>query len=564
MNSTDLTSAPHAKDGDLPSVNGEGQSATSPVHELHARAAAEPETPFYTCGGEWITFGELDQKTDRVAAGLVELGLSKGDRLAIILPTTAEYIELIFACAKIGVVFVPINVYLKGAFLEHQLSTSGATAVAGDAAALKLLSAEALATMSVRFLIGVGDDVPVLDSGPTLISYEDLAKSRGDLPTVHIAPDDLMSLMFTSGTTGLSKACKLSHAYYCQVARMYIAAEWVSPGDKIVTALPLYHAGGQIAVLMSALFSRSTVKFTPDFHASTFMHDVHKEGATAIWGVAAMASAVLAQPESTDPAIHGQLRLAVWIPLDVPRQEEFERRFGTRVVSDGYGQTEATAICLNPVSKPRLPGTVGHPASLIDVRIVDELDNEVPVNEIGEFAVRPLAPGAIFSGYWENDGATVSATKNLWYHTGDYGKKSPEGAFVFVDRKKDAVRRRGENVSSIELEMAIRQHPLIDEVAIHAVPSAMTEDDIKACIVSRGELPDTAELLEFFENNLPYFCIPRYIEFFDALPVNSVGRVLKHELRGKALGPNTVDLTGDRYMPDKDKRRQGGGRSDAP
>lgn len=553
--SSTTTAGSRNRDGNVRMTSAERQSVVSPVAELRARAIAEPETPFFRCGGEWITFGELEEKTNRVGAGLTALGLSKGDRLAIMLPTAVEYIELIFACAKIGVIFVPINIFLKGEFLDHQLSTSGATAIAGDLPALKALGGDNLTKTSVRVVIGVGEGISAPDVAPEYVSYESLSQSGADLPDSSVGPDDLMSLMFTSGTTGRSKACKLSHAYYYQVARMYIAAEWVSEGDKIVTALPLYHAGGQIAVLMSALFSRSSVSFLSAFHASTFMREAHTEGATAIWGVAAMASAVLAQPESTDPPMRGELRLAVWIPLDIPRQEEFERRFGTRVVSDGYGQTEATAVCLNPVSKPRLPGTVGYPASLIDVRIVDDLDNELPDGEIGEFAVRPLAPGAIFSGYWENDSATVSATTNLWYHTGDYGRKTADGAFAFVDRKKDAMRRRGENVSSIELESAIRQHALVDEVAVHSVPSPMTEDDIKACIVARGERPDRAELLKFFETNLPYFCIPRYIEFVDALPVNSVGRVLKHQLRANALGPNVIDLTGDRYSLSGDKRR---------
>lgn len=542
-------------DGGIPDVDAGWQTVVSPAEQLRLRAATEPTTPFVKCGGDWITFRDLDEKTNRVAAGLAALGLSKGDRLAIMLPTLPEYIELIFACAKIGVIFVPVNIYLKGEFLHHQLATSGPSAVVVDAPAVKSLGIDYLTSSSAPIAIGVGESFETSDTVPGLVPYASLSHSTAAVPEVSVAPSDLMSLMFTSGTTGRSKACQMSHSYYYQVARMYIAAGWVAEGDKIVTALPLYHAGGQIAVLMSALFSKSSVSFLSSFSATTFMKEAYSEGATSIWGVAAMASAVLAQPVEADPAIHGQLRIAVWIPLDTARQEEFENRFGTRVVADGYGQSEATAICLNPVGKPRLPGTIGYPASLIEVRLVDDHDDEVPDGEIGEFAIRPLAPGAIFSGYWENDGATVAATRNLWFHTGDYGRKLANGAFAFVDRKKDAVRRRGENVSSIELESAIRKHELIDDVVVHAVPSPMTEDDIKACLIARGERPDPAELLKFFESNLPYFCIPRYVEFFDEFPVNSVGRVLKHELRANSLGPNAIDLTGDRYSLAKDKRR---------
>ncbi|AFR48167.1 coenzyme A ligase [Gordonia sp. KTR9] len=538
-------------------VGTERPDVVSPATELRSRAVLDPDFEFIRSGaGKSHTFGSLDERSDAIATGLTSLGLSKGDRLAIVLPTCVEYIELIFACAKLGVIFVPLNIYLKGEFLAHQLVTSGATVIVGDAAAMRSVNniewAGRERPSAVRVLVGEPEDEATQGG---LVAYESLAEHGSDVPAVDVAPNDLMSLMFTSGTTGLSKACKLSHAYYFQVARMYIAAEWVASGDRIMTALPLYHAGGQIAVLMSALFSRSSVTLVPTFSASNFMRQAHEEGATSIWGVAAMAAAVLAQPEAEDPDMHGQLRVAVWIPLDKDRQENFERRFGTRVVCDGYGQTEATAITLNPVSAPRQIGSLGFPASLIDVRIVDGMDNELAAGEVGEFAIRPLAPGAIFSGYWQNDAATVEATTNMWYHTGDYGRKRNDGAFEFVDRKRDALRRRGENVSSIELEASIRRHPLIDEVAVHGVPSAMAEDDIKACIVAKGEKPEPSELLEFFEQNLPYFGVPRYVEFIDSLPVNSVGRVLKHQLREVGIGADTIDLTGDRRTAGKDRRR---------
>jgi crotonobetaine/carnitine-CoA ligase len=194
------------------------------------------------------------------------------------------------------------------------------------------------------------------------------------------------------------------------------------------------------------------------------------------------------------------------------------------------------------------------------VRIVDDDDVEVPPGEVGEIVVRPLEPDSLFSGYWGRDAETVHTFRNLWHHTGDYGRMDAEGFVTFVDRKKDALRRRGENVSSMELEAAILRHPRITEVAVHAVESAVTEDDIKACLVTAaGEAevkPD--ELFEFLAGHLPYFAVPRYVELVPELPKNALGRVLKHELRARGVTPATWDFEKLGLTVERGQRRGGG------
>jgi crotonobetaine/carnitine-CoA ligase len=255
-----------------------------------------------------------------------------------------------------------------------------------------------------------------------------------------------------------------------------------------------------------------------------------------------MAHALAARPPSDADRDHS-LRFCSFTPLPSAAQEAFERRFGVEVSQLGYGQTECAPISYDTRTGVRDRDSVGRPAPWLEVRLVDDDDLPVAAGETGEIVVRPLLPDRMFDGYWGKPEATLEAFRNLWHHTGDVGRIDGQGLLHFVDRRKDAMRRRGENVSSIELEAAILRHSRIAEVAVHAVSSPATEDDIKACVVlSQGEPLAPEDLFTFFRDSLPYFAVPRYVEFLEALPRNAMGRVLKHELRARPLGPGTIDF----------------------
>ncbi|BBY22054.1 hypothetical protein MSTO_22590 [Mycobacterium stomatepiae] len=251
---------------------------------------------------------------------------------------------------------------------------------------------------------------------------------------------------------------------------------------------------------------------------------------------------MLASTPGPDDRGHG-VRAMVVSPMAPDSQARFRRRFDIEPWTQIYGQTECVPLAFTPAGERTDAKGVGRPAPDLEVRLFDDHDLEVREGGVGEICFRGREAFTMFDGYWEDPEATQQACAGGWYHSGDLGRILPSGELEFVDRKKDSMRRRGENVSSMELEAAIAEHPAVIEVAVHAVPCEQTEDDIKACIVFRpGVQPDAGELFEFFRNKLPYFMIPRYVDIVDELPKNAVGRVMKHVLREKTNTP-TLDFT---------------------
>ena len=526
---------------------------------LDRRARERADQVFVACGEQRRTYRQAAEIAGRVAGGLGALGVSAGDRVALLVPNRMERIDLFFGCAGLGAVQVPINTFLKGEFLRHQLADCGAEMAVVDGpglAALTPVLGELPRLKRVVLLDGGEEAAPA--ASVEVVPFDELAggaATTGERPAP--APDDLAAIVYTSGTTGLPKGCLLNQGYYVHIGAVWQAANELAADDVIYTAFPLFHLSGQALALMAALHRGATVVFEPEFSASRFMATAAEVGATVVMGVGAMAHAILATPPSPSDTAH-RVRLASWIPLPEARQLEFENRFGTPVTAEGYGQTECAPVTFSRPSGPRRRSTAGQAAPWLDVRIVDGDDGEVTPGTVGEIVVRPREPDSLFQGYWGRPEGTLATFRNLWHHTGDYGRMDADGYLTFVDRKKDALRRRGENVSSMELEAAIVRHPGIAEAAVHAVPSAATEDDIKACVVPDGPAELTAEaLFAFFSETLPYFAVPRYVEILPALPKNALGRVLKHELRAAGVTEATWDFEQLGLTVDRRQRRGG-------
>jgi crotonobetaine/carnitine-CoA ligase len=525
---------------------------------LREEAAADPDRRFVQCGGDWVTLAELDERSDRVAAGLQGLGVHVGDRVAVILPNCMEYIVLVYAIAKIGAVQVPVNTYLRGEFLRHQLAESSASLVVGDGAALQQTVRLLISLPDVRTLVLVGEhQAPDQEVSLPLVLYAQLEASERTALAPALTPNDLCVIMYTSGTTGASKGCMISHGYYCAIAAAFVRYGWFGPGDRIFGASPLFHFTGQVTIVANALAAKGSAVLEPEFHATTFMARAREVDATAVFGVGAMGLAILAQLPDPEHDRDHRIRQGTFIPMSDLDQRRFEERFGVPVISEIYGQSECWPATMSPAGgTQRRPGSLGRAMESLDVRLVDDGDLEVPTGEVGEIVIRPKALNRMFGGYWNNPGATVDAFRNLWHHTGDNGRFDQDGFLYFVDRKKDSLRRRGENVSSMELERAILQHPSINQAAAHAVPSELGEDDIKACLVLvPGECLTIEELFGFFKAHLPYYAVPRYVEFLDELPVSASLRVQKYQLRQRGITESTVDLTASGFAVERAERR---------
>jgi carnitine-CoA ligase len=520
---------------------------------LASRAQARPDEEFLKVGdGEWQTYGQLAATAEHLAAGMSAAGVRPGDRVAVLSANRAEVVDVVFGCARLGAIEVPLNYHLKGDFLRYQLEDCSPQAIVCDAEGRALVGG---------FLAEHPDIISVVldgEPGPADVAFAALAATGTPAPEAKVAAPDIASIVYTSGTSGLPKGCMLSNGYMYAGGKVVSAVDWVVPGDRMLVAFPHFHVSFLVNSLMSALTNDAQLVYLTEFHASTFMRDAREVGATMIWGLGAMAMAILSRPE--DPAdLVPTLRMSAMIPLHPERQLEYERRFGGVMNCEAYGQTEANPIVITAPGDPDRDRTAsGKPSPLYELRIVDDLDNEVPQGEPGEIVLRPRRPFATFSGYWGKPEATAATFRNLWHHTGDLGFLDDRGRLRFLDRKKDSVRRRGENVSCFELEIAIAQHASVAAVAVTGVPSPLGEDDIKASIVTvNGDPLEPAELFDFFRTSLPYFAIPRYLEFTTHLPSTATGKIRKEQLREEGIHPGLIDLNALGLVVSRDERRTG-------
>jgi crotonobetaine/carnitine-CoA ligase len=494
------------------------------------------------------TRATLRQAARVQATELWQSGVQAGDRVAVLSAGRMEVVVAIFAVAYVGGINVVLNSFLKGEMLVHQLNlTTPRLVIVDDAGAAALAAVtDKLAHRPVIVSIDApGRSMPVPAGGAVAAA-----------PQVEQSPSDPVSIVFTSGTTGRSKGCVLSNRYVVESGRRMAQEFPLGIDDLYYTPYPLFHIGGQCAGLSYALGAGASVAFDAEFHASTFWDRVRDLGATYAQGTGAIGMALLAQPPSPRDK-DNPLRRASWIPMGADAQRAFAERFDVRVVSEWYGQTEMSPICMNTAwTEGGCTGSMGFPLPDVEVRIVNGEDEVASPGIAGELIVRPRRAGIMFSGYWAQPERTVEAWRDLWYRTGDVVVEEPDGSLTFIDRKSDSVRRSGENVSCFEVEQVLLRLPGVAKAAVHAIPAELIEDEIKAWIV----LEDGAELglREVFDHcatRLPYFAIPCFVEFAAELPVNAMGKVLKDALRAAGPTSSQHDLKALGLVLDRTGRR---------
>lgn len=514
---------------------------TSLVQMLETVTERWPDRVALWVDDEPITYTELWTRSLSYANALTELGIGKGDVVATQMANCAEHIYLIFGVAHIGAIEAAINTTFRGLFLSHQLNLIRSRLVLVDEELAPQVLAVAAECPTLERLLVRGRHTEVPPSGGLVIgSTDELLRGAPTAPAYRPRWDDPCTIQFTSGTTGPSKAALLTQGYAVNWARQFSKLWYRSPEDNFLVVTPLFHLAAKGNGVLAALFHGCGAVVDSRFSVTTFWDRVQKYGAVSTTLIGAMIT-MLWQRRDASPA-QVALRNPIGVPIPPDLHRQIEEHWGMRMMGV-FGLSEAGPIVLGGIDEPLAPGISGRVNDeMFEVAIVDDDDRPLTAGTPGEVVVRPRRPNAMFVEYFGQPEETLKAFRNLWFHTGDVGVLSENGDFSFVDRKKDYIRRRGENISSYEVELSVMAHPAVAEVAAIAVSSEFTENEVKVCVVlAPGAELGHEELLEFLAESMPYFAVPRYIEFLDELPKTPTLKVEKFKLRQHGVGGLTWD-----------------------
>lgn len=502
---------------------------------LERQARAYGERPLVRCGGVELSYEGAREAAARAAGKLRAAGVAPGDRVAAMCENRIELLELILGCAWSGVIAVPINTALRGAQLEHVLKNSGARLMVADAALVPWLE-QVDRSVALEEVWTLGQPTLEAVAGRRVIG---VPAGGEPVPAHPAAPGETAAVLYTSGTTGPSKGVCCPHAQLYWWGVLVSESLTIAEGDVLYTCLPLFHTNA-LNAFVQALVSGATFVLGERFSASRFWTRACDCGADVTYLLGAMVSMLMGRAsESADREHHVRVALA---PATPPRLfEPFRHRFGVQLV-EGYGSTETN--CAIAAEHPSLgrPGYMGTVRPGFAACVVDEGDEQVPPGTPGELVLRHQEPFAFATGYYGMAAETVRAWRNLWFHTGDRVVADPDGWYRFVDRVKDAIRRRGENISSYEVEQALLEHDAVRATAVFPVASELGEDEVMAAVVLKPDLSLAAEeLIVHCEPRLAYFAIPRYVDFVPELPLTENGKVRKQLLRERGVTAATWD-----------------------
>ncbi|MGH9231299.1 MAG: AMP-binding protein [Acidimicrobiales bacterium] len=524
-----------------------GERLTIPA-VLDAQAQKRPDRPFLHILDEPVTYAEMRARAVSSANMLAASGIEPGDRVAIYMGTSAEWIDAWFGAAYLGAVTVPVNAAYRGDFLANQLRDSETKAIAVDASLSEQLLAVVADVPSLRTMFVRADgatdtaaDTPIARDRIDVHPIERLREGDTGEVTGGAAPawNRPGAIFYTSGTTGRSKGALVTQHYLLSAAQTMVDCWQLQPGETVYGPLPLFHLSA-VGTVLGPMLAGGTGVLEKVFSVTSTWDQVRRYDAAGI----ALAGALVVMlwnlpPDEGDRDLPIRFLSAAPVPKEI--YHDIEERYGCRIVTV-YGTTEAFPLTYAGVAVDNPPGASGRSNPGFEVKIFDDEDNEVPAGTVGEIVCRPRRPHSMFEGYDGRPEATLEQLRNLWFHTGDLGRFDDDGNFTYVDRKKDAMRRRGENISSFEVEQALLRHPAVAEIAAIGVPSELGEDDVMVCVVAKpGEALEIVPFMDFCRDRLPYFAVPRYVEVCAELPKNAVGRVLKHELRARGVSDATWD-----------------------
>jgi len=522
---------------------------------LRRQAERHGDRPCLELPGARWRHADAADAVARVGAALHAAGIGRGDRVALMGGNRAETLETFLACGWIGAISVPINTASMGPQIGYFLTDSGARLLVIEAQYLDRLQSAELAGCALEAIWVV--DVPGLHAGATkeeaatrialgavnlaagaAITVDAFKRTTTPIDAAPVGPGDPLAILYTSGTTGPAKGVICPHAQYLAWGENSARILALRPDDVLCTTLPLFHINA-LNTYAQAAWIGARVVYLERFSASGYWPTLAAAGATVIYLLGAMVPMLLAQPEDASERAH-RVRSGLGPGVPAAAGIDFERRTGVRLL-EGYGSTETNFVIATAPDSTRR-GVMGWLQPGFDARVVDADDVEVPDGTAGELVLRADAPFAFASGYFHKAEQTVEAWRNLWFHTGDRVVRDADGAFRFIDRIKDAIRRRGENISSYEVEQVLLSHPTVAEAAVFPVRSELAEDEVMAALVARPpHAIDPAAIARHCESRLPRFAIPRYLDVVDELPRTANGKVQKFVLRERGVGAATWD-----------------------
>lgn len=513
------------------------------IQELLDAAETNPDDTVLILDGVSFSTAEVRRRCEDVARGLVRGGLHGGDRVVIMLPSRPEAVWSWFGTAWAGGIDCPLSPEVKGALLDYYLTDLEPSVVVSDVEGLQKIAACAWVP-DLAVVVGEWDGTDILGAGARHLGFEDLAREHPgpDLPLPDA--DGTGTIIYTSGTTGPPKGVMLSRGYWLEISLNHRRVVRFEPGQRVYGAQPLYHMDAR-SVVVDCLLSRATLVLASQFSASAFWDEVERYDADVFFFVGTMIHHLYKQPDRQSGRA-GRHRLGWGSAIPAALYEAFQERFNVTLV-EGYGMTEVPFIASQTI-RTASPGNVGHVVGVLETRIVDDTDQPVPDGCSGELLIRPRSPHVMMQGYWRKPEETLEATRGLWFRTGDLVRARTDGALEYVGRRKDSIRRRGENVSAWEVEQAALRQPDVREAAAFGVPAEVGDEDVALLVVpwvGGGDI-DLAELRQRLSEDLPRYALPRFVELVDDLPKTPSERIAKGRVRERGLTPAAYDAEGTR------------------
>jgi crotonobetaine/carnitine-CoA ligase len=507
--------------------------------EVESRAARDPNRPLIWFNGKEQSWAEVQQRAADAAAAFAAKGVKRGDRIAIMARNSPDHIITLLALGRIGAILVPINPdfgVAETTFVVNHAGVSGAIVSAETIETVRQASAE----MSPKPWLVALDKA---DDAQTFADF--VASGEGKAPPDTGEADDPVIIIFTSGSTGFPKAVLHSQRNFITAGEAFIARVALQETDRLMIVLPMYHINAMFYQVAGTLAAGASMAIVPRFSASKFWETAVESNSTEINFIEAVGAILKERPRSEYRPEHKVRTIYGVRPWLV---ETFNKEFNVPACVGGYGMSEIPGVISTPLGRPNAPGSMGqlcvHPdpsRRWAKCRIVDDNGNDLGDGEIGELWVdTPI----VMKGYFRDPELTAAAFEGPWFKTGDLVRRDKDGFYTFVSRKKDIIRRRGENISGVELDRIIGEHPGVLQVAAIAVPAALGEDDILVAVVRReGAKLGASDIADWAAERLAPMKVPRYVAFLDALPLTPTMKINKNALRqDKGLVGRSVDL----------------------